>query len=231
LPKHYKFDIDAPFESLPEAVQAAILHGSGDEEVKFSYVMDSGASQGKKLTKKHPFEGILPNMARRYRETDSTLVREDLSRYRSTQHCQACNGSRLRLEARHVKIGEGVQARAIFEISRATLRESFAYFQSLTMHGAKGDIAAKVVRGNRSAPEIPQRCGFELPESGPQCRDALRRRIATYPPGQPDRLGPDRRNVCAGRTQHRPAPARQRPPDRHAETPARHWQQRAGGRA
>jgi excinuclease ABC subunit A len=146
LAKHYKFDIDAPFESLPEAVQAAILHGSGDEEVKFSYVMDSGASQGKKLTKKHPFEGILPNMARRYRETDSTLVREDLSRYRSTQHCQACNGSRLRLEARHVKIGEGVQARAIFEISRATLRESFAYFQSLTMHGAKGDIAAKVVR-------------------------------------------------------------------------------------
>ncbi len=146
LAKHYKFDIDAPFESLPEAVQAAILHGSGDEEVKFSYVMDSGASQGKKLTKKHPFEGILPNMARRYRETDSTLVREDLSRYRSTQHCQACNGSRLRLEARHVKIGEGDQARAIFEISRATLRESFAYFQSLTMHGAKGDIAAKVVR-------------------------------------------------------------------------------------
>jgi excinuclease ABC subunit A len=129
LAKHYKFDIDAPFESLPEAVQAAILHGSGDEEVKFSYVMDSGASQGKKLTKKHPFEGILPNMARRYRETDSTLVREDLSRYRSTQHCQACNGSRLRLEARHVKIGEGDQARAIFEISRATLRESFAYFR------------------------------------------------------------------------------------------------------
>ncbi|MBK6592014.1 MAG: excinuclease ABC subunit UvrA [Burkholderiales bacterium] len=146
LAKHYKFDIDAPFESLPTAVQAAILQGSGDEEIKFSYVMDSGASQGKKLTKKHPFEGILPNMARRYRETDSALVREDLSRYRSTQPCQSCNGSRLRLEARHVKIGEGIQARAIFEISRATLRESFAYFRTLTMHGAKGDIAAKVVR-------------------------------------------------------------------------------------
>jgi len=146
LAKHYKFDIDAPFESLPEAVQAAILQGSGEEDIKFSYVMDSGASQGKKLTKKHPFEGILPNMARRYRETDSALVREDLARYRSTQHCQSCNGTRLRLEARHVKIGEGDQARAIYEISRATLRESYAYFQTLTMHGAKGDIAAKVVR-------------------------------------------------------------------------------------
>jgi excinuclease ABC subunit A len=85
-------------------------------------------------------------MARRYRETDSALVREDLARMRSTQPCQACGGSRLRLEARHVKIGEGEQARAIFEISHATLRESYAYFQTLTMHGAKGDIAAKVVR-------------------------------------------------------------------------------------
>ncbi len=146
LAKHYKFDIDAPFEDLPETVQQAILHGSGEEEIKFSYVMDSGASQGKKVTRKHPFEGIVPNMARRYRETDSALVREDLSRYRSTQHCQSCAGTRLRREARHVKIGEGAQARAIFEISRATLRECHAYFLDLTMHGAKGDIAAKVIR-------------------------------------------------------------------------------------
>ena len=146
LAKHYKFDIDKPFESLPPTVQNAILHGSGMEEIKFSYVLDSGASQGKKMSKKHPFEGIIPNMARRYRETDSTLVREDLARLRSTQHCPACDGSRLRLEARHVKIGEGDQARAIFEVSRATLRESYAYFQTLTMHGARGDIAAKVVR-------------------------------------------------------------------------------------
>ena len=146
LAKHYKFDIDKPFESLPPEVQQAILQGSGEEEIKFNYVMDSGASQGKKVSKKHPFEGILPNMARRYRETDSALVREDLARLRSTQHCPVCDGSRLRLEARHVKIGEGDQARAIYEISHATLRESYAYFQTLTMHGAKGDIAAKVVR-------------------------------------------------------------------------------------
>ncbi len=146
LAKHYKFDIDAAFDSLPQAVQQAVLHGSGEEEIKFSYVMDSGGAKGKKLTRKHPFEGILPNMARRYRETDSVMVREDLARYRSTQPCTACAGTRLRTEARHVKIGEGTQARAIFEVSHITLRESLDYFQNLKMSGSKGEIADKVVR-------------------------------------------------------------------------------------
>jgi excinuclease ABC subunit A len=92
LAKHYQFDIEQPFESLPAAVQTAVLQGSGEEDIKFSYVMDSGGArgdthiaQGKKVSKKHPFEGIIPNMQRRYKETDSTLVREDLARYRSTQ--------------------------------------------------------------------------------------------------------------------------------------------------
>ena len=146
LAKHYQFDIEQAFESLPAAVQQAVLQGSGEEEIKFSYVMDSGLSQGKKVSKKHPFEGIIPNMQRRYRETDSALVREDLSRYRSTQACTECGGSRLRREARHVKMGEGAQARAIFEISHITLAESFDYFKTLQMSGAKGEIAAKVVR-------------------------------------------------------------------------------------
>ncbi len=146
LAKHYAFDIDAAFESLPQNVQHAILHGSGEEEIKFSYIMDSGASQGKKVTKKHPFEGIIPNMQRRYRETDSAVVREDLGRLRSTQPCPDCFGSRLRKEARHVKIGEGDQARAIYEISHVTLRESFAYFNTLQMPGARGEIASKVIR-------------------------------------------------------------------------------------
>jgi excinuclease ABC subunit A len=146
LAKHYKFDIEQAFESLPPEVQHAVLHGSGEEEIKFSYVMDSGSFQGKKVNKKHPFEGILANMARRYRETDSVLVREDLARYRSTQPCTECGGSRLRREARHVKIGEGEQARAIFEVSHFTLRESLDYFTSLHMSGAKGEIASKVVR-------------------------------------------------------------------------------------
>jgi excinuclease ABC subunit A len=146
LAKHYKFDIEQAFESLPAEIQHAVLHGSGEEDIKFSYIMDSGASQGKKVSKKHPFEGIIPNMQRRYKETDSALVREDLSRYRSTQACTDCGGSRLRREARHVKIGEGTQARAIFEISHATLRDAYTYFNGLHMSGAKGEIAAKVVR-------------------------------------------------------------------------------------
>jgi len=146
LARHYRFDIEAPFESLPPPVQHAVLHGSGEEDIKFSYVIDSGASQGKKLSKKHPFEGIIPNMQRRYRETDSALVREDLGRLRSTQHCPECAGSRLRREARHVKIGEGSQSRAIFEVSHMTLAQAQAYFDHLQMAGAKGEIAGKVVR-------------------------------------------------------------------------------------
>ncbi|MFZ4289127.1 excinuclease ABC subunit UvrA [Variovorax sp. HJSM1_2] len=146
LAKHYKFNIDAAFESLPAEVQQVILYGSGEEEIKFSYVLDSGPSSGKKLTKKHAFEGILPNLQRRYRETDSAVVREELARYRNTQPCPDCMGSRLRREARFVKIGTGEQMRAIFEISRSTLRESLAYFHNLSLQGAKAEIADKVVR-------------------------------------------------------------------------------------
>ena len=146
LAKHYKFSVEAPFESLPAPVQHAVLHGSGDEDIKFSYTMDSGNFAGKKLNKKHPFEGIIPNMERRYRETDSVAVREELARYRSLQPCPDCGGTRLRREARHVKIGEGAQARAIFEVSHATLRDALDYFTTLKMHGAKAEIADKVVR-------------------------------------------------------------------------------------
>ena len=105
-------------------MQHAILHGSGEEEIKFSYVMDSGASQGKKRDQEAPVRRHHPQHARRYRETDSVVVREELARYRSTQPCTECGGTRLRREARHVKIGEGDQARAIYEISHATLREA-----------------------------------------------------------------------------------------------------------
>ncbi len=146
LARHYKFDIEQSFESLPAEVQGAVLQGSGADEIKFSYVMDSGNFAGKKISRKHPFEGVIPNMQRRYRETDSAMVREDLARYRSTQPCPECAGSRLKREARHVKIGEAGQARAIFEISHLTLRECLAYFSSLKMHGSRGEIADKVVR-------------------------------------------------------------------------------------
>ena len=146
LAKHYQFDIEAPFENLPPPIQQVILYGSGEENIKFSYVMESGTSQGKKVSKKHPFEGIVPNMTRRYRETDSSVVREELARYRSTQPCSDCHGTRLKREARYVRIGEGTQARAIYEISHITLGESQQYFQSLKLQGAKADIADKVVR-------------------------------------------------------------------------------------
>ena len=152
LAKHYAFDIETAFEDLPVKVQEVVLCGSGDEEIKFSYIMDSGASQGKKITKKHPFEGVIRNFDRRYRETDSSTVRDELARYRSVQPCPDCDGTRLRKEARHVYLvgapdTDGtVTKRAIFDISRITLRESFAYFDQLKMSGAKGEIAGKVVR-------------------------------------------------------------------------------------
>ncbi|MDO9404178.1 MAG: excinuclease ABC subunit UvrA [Polaromonas sp.] len=153
LAKHYKFDIDAAFEILSDEVQQVILHGSGEEEIKFSYIMDSGQSAGKKVSKKHPFEGVITNFERRYRETDSAAVREELARYRSLQPCPDCHGTRLREEARHVfLVGEPVEGetgpsrKAIYEISHSTLRESFDYFNSLKMQGAKAEIAGKVVR-------------------------------------------------------------------------------------
>ncbi|WP_295980178.1 excinuclease ABC subunit UvrA [uncultured Variovorax sp.] len=152
--KHYKFDVDAPFESLPASVQQVLLYGSAAEEIKFNYTMESGNFAGKKLTKKHPFEGIIPNMTRRYRETDSVMVREDLARFRNMQPCPDCGGSRLRPEARNVFLvdesgadnGAERPRMAIFELSRLTLRDSLGWFQQLKLRGAKAEIAEKVVR-------------------------------------------------------------------------------------
>ncbi|MGC1172549.1 excinuclease ABC subunit UvrA [Polaromonas sp.] len=153
LAKHYKFDLDTAFENLPAEVQQVVLHGSGEEEIKFSYVMDSGNFAGKKINKKHPFEGVITNFERRYRETDSAAVREELARYRSLQPCPDCEGTRLRKEARHVYLVSAPQAdgtpggrKAIYEISSVTLRESFDYFNALAMEGSKAEIAGKVVR-------------------------------------------------------------------------------------
>jgi excinuclease ABC subunit A len=153
LAKHYGFDIEAAFETLPERVQQVVLYGSGEEEIKFSYIMESGASAGRKVSKKHPFEGVITNFERRYRETDSSAVREELARYRSVQPCTACDGTRLRPEARHVYLvgapgadGQPGSRKAIFEVSCVTLRESLAYFTDLKMQGSKAEIADKVVR-------------------------------------------------------------------------------------
>ncbi|MEO5607339.1 MAG: excinuclease ABC subunit UvrA [Polaromonas sp.] len=153
LAAHYGFDIDTAFEDLPAQVRQVVLHGSGEEDIKFGYLMESGEKAGRKVSKKHPFEGVITNFERRYRETDSSAVREDLTRYRSVQPCPDCHGTRLRREARHVFLvsaapadGQAPQRRAIYDISHLTLRDSLSYFSTLRMDGAKAEIAAKVVR-------------------------------------------------------------------------------------
>ncbi|NBX61354.1 MAG: excinuclease ABC subunit A, partial [Betaproteobacteria bacterium] len=146
LARHYQFDLETPFEQLPPSVQQVLLFGSGEEEIKFSYVLESGTRAGRKTSKQHSFEGIVHNMARRYKDTDSALVREELSRYRGLRPCEACEGTRLRTEARHVRLGVGPQALTVHDVSHLTLSECQAYFQGLTLDGNKADIADKVVR-------------------------------------------------------------------------------------
>jgi excinuclease ABC subunit A len=146
--KHYKFDLDKAFESLPEEAQRVVLHGSGEVEIKFNYTLESGKYEGQKLSKKHPFEGIIPNMQRRYRETDSNVVREDLAKYRSQQPCTTCGGARLKREARNVFLVDSANSdkSSLHELSHLTLREALAYFQNLKLSGSRAEIAAKVVQ-------------------------------------------------------------------------------------
>jgi len=146
LARHYKFSAETPFEQLPDSVRQVLLHGSGSEEIRFHYTTQSGGSEGRKVSRKHPFEGIIPNLERRWRETDSAVVREELARYRAHRACPDCGGARLARAARHVFVGEGAQRRAIYQINHVTLGEAKAYFDALQLTGAKAEIAAKVVR-------------------------------------------------------------------------------------
>ena len=146
LSKHYQFNVETPFEELNPTLQHIILHGSGTEEIKFNYVIDAAGKPARKTAKKHPFEGILVNMKRRYHETESALVREDLARYKSVRSCEVCAGARLKLEALHVRLGEGPQAKGLHEVSHLTLGECLRYFEGLNLKGAKADIASKVVK-------------------------------------------------------------------------------------
>ncbi len=138
---HYGADIEQPFEDLPEPVRKAVLWGSGEEAIAFTYFTDKQS-----LIKNHPFEGVIPNITRRYRETDSSVVRDDLARLRSVRCCPDCAGTRLRREARWVRIGEGEQQRSIYEVCRATLDQAHGWFAQLKLQGAKAEIADKVVR-------------------------------------------------------------------------------------
>ncbi|WIO74965.1 excinuclease ABC subunit UvrA [Porticoccaceae bacterium LTM1] len=138
LGEHYGFDIDTPFEKLKPLHQQAILFGSGDEEIDFSYVNDRGTV----YKRTHIFEGIIPNMERRFRETESNMVREDLAKYLNTQNCPECKGTRLRKEARHVF----VDGRTLSEITAIPVGDSHDYFENLKLAGRQGQIAEKIIK-------------------------------------------------------------------------------------
>jgi excinuclease ABC subunit A len=142
LAKHAGFDIEKPFENLPKKAQDLVLMGSGDTNIAFEYLNE----RGKLSVRQHPFEGIVANFERRYRETESMAVREELSRYQNVRSCPDCNGTRLRREARFVKVGDGKQSRGIFEISALPLKEAKEYFEALELKGAKREIADKIVK-------------------------------------------------------------------------------------
>ncbi len=138
LAKRYEFDVEAPWEMLDDAIQHLILYGSGKEKIAFTYLTERGRSS----VKEHVFEGVVPNLERRYRETDSIVVKEELAKYRNTRVCPDCEGTRLRREARNVRIGE----HRIYEISHWPLRSAHAFFSSLELQGARQQIAERIVR-------------------------------------------------------------------------------------
>ncbi|MEQ1806325.1 MAG: excinuclease ABC subunit UvrA [Burkholderiaceae bacterium] len=154
--KHYGFDIDIAFESLPAAARHVLLYGSGDEPIEFVYEAQTASGRKRSVKRSHPFEGILPNLERRYRETDSAAVREELARYQAARPCPECAGARLRREARNVflvgvdEAQPQAQPQAIYQVEHFTLRESLDYFNALALQGAKADIAAPILREIRS---------------------------------------------------------------------------------
>lgn len=142
LAAFYDFDLDLPFEQLPEAAQQVVLYGSGKQSIPFTYVNEKGRT----VIKEHPFEGVVTNLQRRYRETDSMAVKEELAKFINEKECPSCHGARLRVEARYVKVGTGKQERAIYEISAMPLREGMEFFGKLKLTGAKRDIADRIIK-------------------------------------------------------------------------------------
>jgi excinuclease ABC subunit A len=151
--KHYGFDVDTPFEGLAHEHRQVLLHGSGSTELPFVYSAEGANGKRRSVKRWHAFEGILPNLERRWRETDSAAVREDLARLQSAKPCPACHGTRLRREARHVLL-QGADASVpglpIYEAEHLTLADCLAHFEALRLVGNKADIAEKVMREIRS---------------------------------------------------------------------------------
>src|SRR5216117_1036794 len=138
LAKHYGFDIEQPWEMLDERVQRLILQGSGKEKIAFHYPCE----RGRAAVKEHAFEGVVPNLERRYRETDSLVVREELAKLINLQSCPECGGARLRREARHVRLAD----QTLYDISRWPLNRTLDFFRALKLEGAKGQIAERIMR-------------------------------------------------------------------------------------
>ena len=138
LGEHYHFDVEAPFDSLPDKIQKVILSGSGKENIEFKYTND----RGDVVVRHHPFEGVLNNMERRYRETESSAVREELAKYISNRPCASCGGTRLRREARHVY----VENTTLPEIADYSIGHAMSFFQNLKLSGQRAKIAEKVLK-------------------------------------------------------------------------------------
>ena len=146
LAKHYNFDPEIPFSELPKSIQTIILYGSGTEVIEFKFM--TGAGGHKK--KHHSFEGIIANMERRYHETDSSLVRDELAKYLSQKACNVCEGARLNVSARNVFIEE----LPIHQLTRFPIRKSLDFFKHLQLSGKRGEVAVKIVK------EIQERLEF-----------------------------------------------------------------------
>ncbi|MFB3044779.1 MAG: excinuclease ABC subunit UvrA [Acidiferrobacterales bacterium] len=146
LARHYKFKLDQPFEKLPKRVRDVILYGSGDESITFTYANDRGL----KYRRKHPFEGVIPNMERRYQTTQSLSVREEIAKHISQQPCEGCGGSRLRIEARNVFIDN----KPLHEVTRMPVGVARDFFANLRLEGKRAEISAKIIK------EVQNRLGF-----------------------------------------------------------------------
>lgn len=146
LAEQYKFSVEVPYEKLPKRIQQIIMHGTGEDEVDFSYL----TTTGKVVKKRHPFEGVVATLERRYHETDSGMIREELAKYLSTSPCRSCHGTRLRREARHVF----VEDMSLPEIASLSIDKAHTFFEKLHLPGYRGEIAAKVQK------ELCSRLGF-----------------------------------------------------------------------
>ncbi|HRB29585.1 MAG TPA: excinuclease ABC subunit UvrA [Nitrosomonas sp.] len=138
LSEHYQFDLNTPFENLDEPIRTIILYGSGKEKIQFSYHTDSG----KKFQDTHTFEGIIPNLTRRYKETDSQTVREELAKYLNAQVCPECQGTRLCQSARHIQVA----GQAIYQISALPLKKAQHFFDHIELVGQKKSIADRIIK-------------------------------------------------------------------------------------